>query len=309
MSYLDRDHRPTGVDIGHQILASEGIEIHRFPPGMQKSKGLVDASIDMFGIILPDEDPRWHIAHGFQKQVLENGHTGFNYESALRAIYLGEPGAKRSGYPTTMTEENLRQMVRALQNLSAHGELHSRMEALGMITPEGIDLKLVLTDRLSRGANPDGTTGCPEALYQLRAFDEKGYLARIGFNVHTPVIDGATTPTLSITNVQGTPNSGERLKAFRERAGAPVFNYLVRKAKAIAAAPGFDPMLVYGIKNPENPFGINKDLYHSAFTREGVRELDHIRPAPNSPQTRQSELAVLFQHRRPMPNGHQERGN
>lgn len=303
MTISELGQRPSSPGMTLEILYSEGIDIPSFPPGMQKSQRLVGASIDLFGLILPDADPRWPLAYGFQKQVLENGHTGFNFENAMRAVYLGDPASRRTGYSTTMNPENLRQMCRALQNLSAHVQVVERDRAVKQVLPEGVDIELVLTDRISRGTNSFGITGCPEALYQLRLFDEKKYLARVGFNLHTPTIDGSQTPVISITNVQGVPGGQEGISRFRQKAGISPFNLLVRRVVAMARAQDFDILRVYGLRNPKNE--TSAPLYNSVFRREGIPRAHFDRPIPMVPCGEQAELAVLFQRRTTTLNGRQ----
>jgi hypothetical protein len=136
------------------------------------------------------------------------------------------------------------------------------------------------------------------------------YLGRVGFNIHTPAGDGIKRSVLSITNVQGAKDSAEGMRDFRQRSGQHPLNFLAGMVKDMYQNPDFPQTEVLGIANPWSPIGyVNPDLYHSVFTRTGIKKVPFERPDPNSPASRQAELAVLFQHRRPMPNGHQERGN
>jgi hypothetical protein len=110
--------------------------------------------------------------------------------------------------------------------------------------------------------------------------------------------------------VQGAKNSSEGIKDFMNRSGQHPLNFLAGMVKDMSQNPAFPETEVLGIANPWSPIGYaNPDLYHSVFTRTGIRKVAHERLEPNSPATRQAELSVLFQKRKTTPIEHQGRGN
>jgi hypothetical protein len=262
------------------ILKQEGLSLYTFPPGMQKSQRLIDASVGLFGFILPDEDFRWHFAYAYRRAREANRFSHQNLENALGATYLSKRGSRRNGEPGTVSEDNVRQLSRAISNLGAKPMLEGLyMASQPDILPEDVQFQFAVTDRIQEGkeqkAKPAIITPCPEALYQIRLFHQGNYLARVGFNIH--IEDGATVA--SITNIQGRKKGKDDIELFSEDHGIRPFNLLLRRLKALADANPAIPIELRGLRNPRNID--SACLYNTVLKREGIRRFSRLYPKPN----------------------------
>lgn len=248
------------------ILLQEGISLYPFPPGIQKSQRLIDSSLRLYGFILPDQDFRWQVAYGFLRSS-EAGFSRQNFENALEAVYLSKMTSRRNGEPTTVSEENVRQVARAVQSLGARKMLEDRFAANTPTSqPDSLEFQFCVTDRIQedkKALDFDRPTPCPEALYQLRLFYKGHYLARIGFNIHR---EGESTIG-SITNIQGRKEGCDLMKDFKHEFGILPFNLLILRLKVLASA-GEDPIQLRGLRNPRH--SDSSGLYNAVLKREGI---------------------------------------
>ncbi|HRF28603.1 MAG TPA: hypothetical protein PL051_03125 [Candidatus Saccharibacteria bacterium] len=232
-------------------------------PGLQKDLELLDAAFSFFDFLPEDDDIRWPLIATYAAVMHVTRFSRLNFENAYRAKYLSAEASYRSGYKTTMSDENNLQLARALSNLASKSDVrdgfNNLMAAEGDLDDD-IELRLALTDRLSVDPTKAmrAVTPCPEALYQLRLFQDGEYIARTGFNIHRE----AGARVLSIVNLQGVPGASAKYEAFRERFGKPAFNYLVDRALNLFD----DDTIRRGIVNPKG----NTKLYWAAFEAEGV---------------------------------------
>lgn len=220
----------------------------------------VDTALDVLGFIPEDDDPRWAFVRAYASIHAETRFKPINFANAMRAKYLSDTPSFHAGFATSASPENTLQQARALDNLAAKGKVFGAFAALD--TPENVCL--VMTEAICNDTTrrPLGVTPCPEALYQLRASDSEGYLARVGFNIHAE--EG--TLVMSVANIQGVPGAEERNKNYKLQTGKPIFNQLVKIAQGMA--PLIDETCeVRGIIDPARG---NSGLYWAVFNKEGI---------------------------------------
>ena len=247
-----------------EIFDEEGISTQSsLPPFIRKPDRLINASEYLFGFLLSDGDPRWHLVEGYLDAKDRTRFRGLHFECALRAIYLSEWPSYRNRYRSYPNEQNIRQLARAIINLAAFSELSNIMAEVLSGTHEKLTIEFARTNKISLGTDARGITGCPEALYQLRLFRKEKYMGRIGFNVHLE----QGKAIFSIVNIQGIPNGKDLYGGITNALGMPPLNYLVGKLRAVCDY-GFRDLLVEvrGLRNPQN----NPHLYNTIFSKEGI---------------------------------------
>lgn len=250
------------------ILLEEGIGIYQYPPGVQRSQRLIEASVRLFDFIPPANDFRWHFAYEYA-QAKEIGFNKQNLENALRATYLSTTESRRNGKPSTTTERNVRQVSRALKNLGARSILQERYAASKPdLMPDHVRFEFTPTNRIQEDNKqrpiPIAVTPCPEALYQLRIYRENEYLARLGFNIHFE----SGQMIASIVNLQGRKDGTDLLQGFSGEFGTSAFNVLVRRMRTMAA---IDPENLIELRGLKNPRALERSgLYNSVFKKEGI---------------------------------------
>ena len=245
------------------LCLSEGYTEVRLPPTPLKGDSFLNASLFLFGFIVPDKDVRWALIAQFVNSMKQERWKPIHYETSMQAKYLSSDSSHRANFTKYRNESQIRQLCRALQNLGMYGQMGQLFEETSQPLPEGVGLDFVRTSRVCLGTGPDGTTGCPEALYQVRMFVNGEYSARAGFNVHSE--NGQRV--MSITNIQGTPGKSELYDDLQQRLGASPFNFLVRRCVEMAQH-AVEPLIVRGLKNPKN-MG-SRPLYNAVFKKEGV---------------------------------------
>jgi hypothetical protein len=235
-------------------------------PFLQKPISLVDTTFSLFGFLPDDKDPRWAFLSRYDEIKRTVGFRALNFANAWNATYLSDEASYRAGFVTSANSLNSLQLDRALTNVEHVHDVSNRY-ATSADDYSDFDIRLSQTDRIS--TNPDEPkhpeTPCPEALYQIRLYDE-GYLARVGFNLHEE--DGSTI--LSIVNIQGTPDGIKRNAKFEAEFGVSPFNLLVKRALSLAEAQS--PR--YNVRGMINPDRGNPQLYWGVLSQEGV-ELYH----------------------------------
>jgi len=225
---------------------------------------LVNLALHTFGVVLDQGDPRWWLiaAMGrltsFRPQHMEN---------ALTATYASSRPSYRQEYGKWRREPNLRQLVRAVQNVGYWSELQRSggIFETGGGWPKGYQQLLRRTHRIAKGADASGVTGCPEALYQFQLWSGNRYLGRIGFNRHWE----GKVPVLTIANIQGVPGaSSDYSRLYRSMKVHP-FNQLVRELISVAGLCGG---VVRGISPPPSEKA-NDAVYRKVFQEEMVPTL------------------------------------
>lgn len=174
---------------------------------------LTDATIKLFRFPLHADDPRARLAvHYLQMKHLI--HKPMNFENALLADYLSlKNPSTRFGYSQYIGLPPLVQLARALRNIEIGSQLAQGDRESGVYLH-----RLAQTNKITRGSDRLGVTGCPEALWQLQLFTGQRYLGRIGFNFH----DNHEKTVVSITNVQGGPKGVKAdIESYEKHMDAP----------------------------------------------------------------------------------------
>ncbi len=241
-----------------QILVSEGLEIFRPKSSLEISENCRRAAIDLFRFLPELHDPRWTIAQSWAL-ARQRGIKPIHEEASQSAVYLSDLPSYRNGYSSFQSEENLRLIVRAATNLNSLNLIKQRY---GDISSGG-RLTLALTNKITRGVNPDGTTGCPEALYQIQLRNSGHYLGRVGFNIHRE----SSSTIVSISNIQGVPDGQIDHARYEDNFGENPFIYLVTFVKNM-----FPDLIIRGIKNPPK----NPGFYNTVLKRAGVTRIDYL---------------------------------
>lgn len=230
---------------------------------LQRPVADTDAAFDLFGYLPADDDLRWSFISRYAEVRESMPIKRIHFENAWGATYLSPVASYRSGYVTTINPENRLQLDRALDNLSFRPEIRERFEYA--LPGDDVDVRLRLTDALCTHAADGGgkpETPCPEALYQLRLYDDVGYLGRVGFNMHVEL----EAPVVSIVNIQGVPGGTERIGEFTDDHGLPPANYLVQRVQAMFDTDD-ESVAVRGLVNPKRG---NSRLYYGTLQAEGV---------------------------------------
>ncbi len=232
-------------------------------PFMQKPLSVIDTAFNVYGYLPDDGDERWEFLAEYAEVKARVPFKPVNFDNAWGATYLSEEPSHRTGYVTTVSPENRLQLERALDNLDSIPDVKRRFEASGQIY-DATTMQYTVTDRLTTDPTKPipAVTPCPEALHQIRLYDEDGYLARVGFNVH----DEDEEPVVSIVNIQGTPGSKERNANFKKEHGIAPYNALVQRVIAMTVAD--DAQLdLRGMINPERG---NARLYWGVLDQENI---------------------------------------
>lgn len=238
------------------LIRNEGICDVVLPAGIEKSEQLVQASIYLFKFILGDDDSRWGIVKKFVDAKEETQFEGVHVETALIATYLSKTNGHRGNYARYSTPESIRQLCRAVVNLSQWENVSNNVD----LSSQEVELEVARTNKITRGTDRRGITGCPEALYQLRMFFNGTYVGRTGFNVHNE----SSEKIVSITNIQGVPNGKSYHNKIEDRLGTPPMNFLVGRVAGFAERIGAD---VRGLKNPKNG---DQRMYNIIFKKERI---------------------------------------
>ena len=246
-----------------QILTQEGLEIFRpksllgIPIDCQK------AAIDLFRFLPELPDPRWSIALSWTR-ARQLGIRPIHEEVSQSAIYLSLKPGYRNGYSSFQSEPNLRLIARASVNLASLDQVKRRYcQSNSIRRTSDIQHVLAITNKITRGTNPDGTTGCPEALYQIRMQRNKDYLGRAGFNIHTE--NGAQV--VSISNIQGIPGGRDIYAQLEKKEGVNPFVSLVSFVRSM-----FPDAVIRGVKNPVK----NPEFYNTVLSRAGVTRMNRV---------------------------------
>lgn len=246
-----------------QYIYTELPNIRQIPSGINKIESLINAAEGLFGFLPSDDDERWQIASYYRQAKEKNEIKPINFENAMRAIYLSEDISFRNAIMAYTHEPNVRQLARAVINLNHFDFLKEKFTDLNDDLNSNFKIEFSQTNRINMGTDNRGITGCPEALYQLRLFDQDKYVARIGFNIHME----SKTKIISITNIQGIPGGNENYKNITEQYGFKPFNLLIQKLKTSLSD---DNSLIYrGLKNPKNENCAG--LYNAVFRAEKIK--------------------------------------
>lgn len=220
----------------------------------------VDTAATVLGFIPEDGDERWRFIQAYSSIQTETRFKPINFANAMRAKYLSGTPSFHCGFSTSIIPENALQQERALDNLAAKHRVADAFSALDL--PDGVHLAITEAICNDDTRRPRGVTPCPEALYQLRAYDSAGYFARVGFNIHAE----ESQLVMSVTNIQGVPGAAERYAEYMSQTGKSVFNRLVNIAQSMA------PLIDTGceVRGIINPVRGNSKLYWGVFETEGV---------------------------------------
>jgi len=246
-----------------QYVYTELPAVRQIPVGINKIEPLIDAAERLFGFLPNEDDERWQIASYYCQAKEKNEIKPMNFENAMRSIYLSEDISFRNAIMAYTHEPNVRQLARAVINLNHFDFLKEKFTNLNDGLNSNFKIEFSQTNRINQGTDERGITGCPEALYQLRLFDQDEYIARIGFNIHME----SKTKIVSITNIQGIPGGSENYKNIVEQYGFKPFNLLIKKLKTSLSD---ENNLIYrGLKNPKNEDSAS--LYNTVFKTEKIK--------------------------------------
>lgn len=256
------------IELGAQRTAAR---LHHLDsPYLQKPLDLIEATFQLFKFLPEDSDERWLFLQRYHEVKSATNFKPVNFSNAWGATYLSHVQSFRSGYVTTLNEENNLQLARALDNLSELNKVPERVVSNCDSTMyDGTDykLQLAITDQLTvdpTKPKPE-ITPCPEALYQLRLFRAGIYIARVGFNLHAAG-ENHGTGVLSITNIQGRPGARQEYQRYEDQFGISPFNDLARRALEFAGLD--DPTYkTRGLINPKNG---NSRLYWGVLEQENI---------------------------------------
>lgn len=240
-----------------QILTSEGVEIIHPRSVVRIPENCRKAAIDLFRFLPELSDPRWSLAYMWAS-ARQLGVKGIHEESSQLAIYLSHTPGYRTGYSSFQSEENFRLISRATINLSSIQYVRHRFSQCS--PPDRF--QFALTNKITRGTNRDGTTGCPEALYQIQLRISR-YLGRVSFNIHQE----SSVKVVSISNIQGVPDAQVDYARYEDHFGENPFVELAKFVKSM-----FPSMSVRGIKNPK----INPGFYNTVLKNAGITRMDYI---------------------------------
>lgn len=165
------------------------------------------------GFVPHEQDPHWSII-----VPLTDVPVGVR-NAALQANYAGDPYSHRHEFGRIKGEEAFRQHCRAAVNVT---QIPTLREAFASAQQPDAPLTWHLnqTRRVNGVLNVKGITPCPEAVHQVRMFDDAGlYIGRVGFNIHLE----AETPIVTIANIQGVPGKGPAYDHLRRQTGSDPF--------------------------------------------------------------------------------------
>lgn len=236
------------------------------PIGIMNGNEAVNVSLHFFRFILADKDPRWKLVHDYLALKETVQFKPIHMENALEAIYLSDFKSYRSRYSGFSCPANILQLERAIQNVKSWPWLQKRFdETNNTNSSDSIQIKLARTDSITSGKNKEGVTACPEALYQLRMFQNNKYISRIGFNIH--IEDESNV--ISITNIQGVPGGHQINEEIKEEYGTMPYNILIRRLKLLQESD--ENIIIKGLKNPLH--NESSALYNSVFKAETVNRV------------------------------------
>lgn len=200
-----------------KILDREGIQ----SKVTHKYYDMIDASIKLFQFVLSDTDPRRRIASHYLSMQTKNK-DGLTFENALLAQYLSDFPSMRSRYSKYFDNQSITHLARALKNMEIGEQFLNYEENEGEYR-----FSFKRTNKLTKGTDGFGVTGCPEAVWQFQLFQKRKYLGRIGFNFHVE----NNSIIVSLVNIQGAKNVKTELNNFKKKYGIPFNLFLVKKIK------------------------------------------------------------------------------
>lgn len=247
----------TGDEMLHTLLDIEGVD--EAVPGDASRSQLDQLCVKTFRTILHKNDPRWRLVYQMQRVKTEDLLHGPHIEHALRADYLSDHPSIRRGYSRYIDQVTIPQLARALANIETGNKVESRFTNL---LPLSDMYSCIYTAGSILADKSTGITGCQEALWQLQLYEthtpKETFLGRIGFNFHRE----HNTKVVSITNIQGAPNSPDAHELFEDLSGHTFGEYLVHVLQRQLR----DDFVLRGVNNrPEN-----KALYRSVFRHVGI---------------------------------------
>jgi hypothetical protein len=245
-----------------QILKREGTVKHKYLANLSE---LHDASIFLFKQILPQGDPRWHLAQKYADLAKKTNFLDINFENGMRANYASKSIGRNKafGHAVTFTPQ-VRQLARTLKNIEIGMSLIYKRAPL---KHKQFSIVFERTNSIMRNADSKGITGCPEALWQLQLFKEGKYLGRIGFNFHQ---EGLKV-IVSIANIQGVsskinPEAKKELQTLKDQEGDNLGEFLIKKLKS-QLGPKFE---YRGVHTTDN----NLVQYKMSFRKAKIPEYD-----------------------------------
>lgn len=222
------------------ILKNEGTTRHKYLANLSE---LHDASVFLFKQILPQNDPRWHLAQKYADLIKKTNFQNINLENGMRANYASRSKGRNKAFGQAVTfTPQVRQLARTLKNIEIGMKTIYRRHPIkhGQFT-----LIFERTNSIMMEADSRGVTGCPEALWQLQLWKEKKYLGRIGFNFHQE----GTKNIVSIANIQGASSkvndtSKKELEILKQKEGDNFGEFLIKKLKT-QLGPKFEYRGIY----------------------------------------------------------------
>jgi hypothetical protein len=250
-----------------EYIFNELAEIRTIPKGINKTEDLINSAEKLFGFLPNDNDERWQIASIYNTANKKHEIIPVNLENGLLAIYLSNQVSFRNAIMAYTHEPNIRQLTRAVVNLNNFDFLKEKFKNVNNNLINDFSIEFALTNHIKKGVDERGITGCPEALYQLRLFDEKKYIARIGFNVHME----EKNKIISIVNIQGVPGKIQLYKDIIEEYKVKPFNILIQKLKR--SLSNEENVIFRGLKNPKNKE--SSALYNATLDAEGIKKFSY----------------------------------
>lgn len=246
-----------------KVIGQEGIKLFQPQSILDINPPIQRAAIDLFRFLPELNDPRWSIARQWSN-ARNLGIKGIHEEASQIALYLGNTPSFRNGFCAFHSEENIRHICRAAVNLSQKPEIQQRFNNL-TLQPKHPDIhtNLNITNRITLGKNPDGVTGCPEALYQIQLRKNRQYLGRIGFNIHQE--DNSTY--VSITNIQGVPQAQKIYAEIKSSENCDPFVFLINQVRQM-----FPDSVIRGLKNPK----VHPEFYNTVLKSAGIKRINRF---------------------------------
>jgi hypothetical protein len=256
-----------------ELFAAEGLNFEPPPPKEVDGNLLVNSALFLFGFIPEPDDPRWIVINSYASAKQSTKFRPVTFESALSGVYLSQALSYRNGYGKWSSAQNIRQLCRAIVSMDSHGQLRDVFTSMSPESfPDLMKLELARTNRILKGSDQHGITGCPEAAYQLRMFDGRKYLGRVGFNVHK---EGGLF-VVSLTNIQGVPGAREKYEEIADKIGKHPHNYLVDFVRSMASIHT-SSAVIRGLKNPAKEEA--RPFYNKVFKTEGIERMSFERRA------------------------------
>jgi len=255
-----------------QILEEEGLQMVELLHTLSDPE-LSKVAEHLFHFIPSSDDPRWQVAYNYMK-LQEKSVSKFTlyWENALRAIYLSDKPSYREGNIRTFSEANVRQLGRAIYNLSNAKGVESALYQINGKIQDGIKFQYARTKILGGKDLVTGVTACPQAIYQLQVWESKRllgrYIGRVGFNIHHE--NGANI--VSFTNIQGVPNFDYR--DYSNQFGQMPFNTTIELLHQYLSNADHNKEWEFrGLRNPGEE--VNAALYNTVLKVSGVNRKHH----------------------------------